>query len=545
MLNPIRPAAAQSSVQWAPELVHPGETVSFFADWPGREHLDGLGIRPADGWELTSVTAIGHARSDRTEFSILRTGDGYIAESGRRLLGRQRLAITLIAPTTIGASRVDITPTSLVHDRTGAHHAPILGGAFKFNVDVLRANPPSGLALKLTESRRVPVRVERTLVADDEPIPGLTVSFWLKTVDLDKVVLSTWDGEDHHDYPFEFVIEADGSLRVYTGRNGMHYSVGNPSPVADGSWHHIAYSSDFGSGFSRLAIDGIEMDARLLPEQSGGDASRITIGGRDAADGLLVGVLDELLITPVPEDAATMRLLGRVPVAGLQLVAGAVALGFDRRRIPSAVEGVDGETDLVASNLSLHLPVSDVVAEFRPGSVEISWMVERPEEQRITIERSLDGVRFEPVHTTTIGRADVEFMSDREVETFQDLVGPESAVYYYRVTQEFADESVIRSRTLKVGLGTLELPTTVELVGNSPNPFSTSTEVYFRVLETTSLRLSVWSLSGHLIEVLAAETREPGLHRIPFEAGVLPSGAYFLRLESNEGVQTHKLVVSR
>jgi hypothetical protein len=222
-----------------------------------------------------------------------------------------------------------------------------------------------------------------------------------------------------------------------------------------------------------------------------------------------------------------------------------MAFGFDAEPAEGRFRGLRAEVDLVASDLTLHQPVTDVVAEFQTGEVSLTWKIDRPEAQVITVERSQDGLVFDQIHEVVIRESDLEHFREGQVFSYEDFVSEDTRISFYRIRQEFADESVIQSAMIKIGVGAIELPTKVELIGNSPNPFSTTTEVYYRVNHATPVRLSVWSVSGHLAEVLANETAEPGLHRVPFDAGGLPSGTYFVRLETDEGVQTGKMILRR
>jgi len=372
----------------------------------------------------------------------------------------------------------------------------------------------------------------------------------LKSVDRDKIVLSSWNGNEFEDYPFEFVIDAGGEMRVFSGHGGMHYSLGSRVPVADGSWHHIAYSVSFAGDLAVMTLDGVEVDSRFLSDASRVEIDHLCIGGRNNQEGRageesLNALIDEIVILPTKRSVAEISHMARVPVATIESTAGTVLLDFEPGPSREHLVRVNPHADFAASDLTLHEPASDIVAEFHPGSVSLSWVVVRPEAQEITVERSDDGVRFETIYRTTIGEIEPRTSRVREFYSYEDFVSDDSPIYFYRISQEFADNSVIRSQMLKIGVGALEVPTSVELIGNSPNPFSTSTEVYFRVVEPTPVRLSVWSVSGHLVEELAAETRDSGLHRVPFDAGNLPSGIYFLRLEIDQGVQTRKMIVRR
>lgn len=75
-----------------------------------------------------------------------------------------------------------------------------------------------------------------------------------------------------------------------------------------------------------------------------------------------------------------------------------------------------------------------------------------------------------------------------------------------------------------------------------PNPFNPTTTISFDFLTTTNAKLSVHNLIGQQIAVLANETLVAGHHDIVFDGSQLPSGIYFVHLESS-GLQTTQKVV--
>lgn len=544
------PSFGNSLGKWAPIVASPGDEINLFSDWDGTQPADGLAIETEQGWEVIAVEASRLGRNDRVVFSLRRSVNGVIAEASERLFGRYRLIVTMMSPSIPSSATVSVTPLIRVEDSSGSHLTPQNRYEVEFDLNVEKTRPSSGHALRLSEFQARPVVVDLSGVPDLTDASGFTVAFWLKSVDRDKVVLSSWNGNEFEDYPFEFVIDAGGEMRVFSGRGGMHYSLGSRMPVADGTWHHVAYSVSFAGGLAVMTLDGTEVDSRFLSTTSHVEINRLSIGGRENQDGgtgekYLNALIDELVLLPATRSVDEVSHMARVPIAAIESDGGTVLLDFEPGPARSRFMRVNPDADFAASDLMLHQPASDIVAEFHPGSVSLSWIIVRPEAQVIIVERSDDGVLFEVIHRTTIVEIDPGSSHQGERYSYEDFVSDDSPIYFYRISQEFADNSVIRSQMLKIGVGTLEMPTSVELIGNSPNPFSTSTEVYFSVLEPTSLRLSVWSVSGHLIKQLAAGTRDTGLYRIPFEAGDLPSGIYFLRLEIDQGVQTRKMIVRR
>ena len=59
------------------------------------------------------------------------------------------------------------------------------------------------------------------------------------------------------------------------------------------------------------------------------------------------------------------------------------------------------------------------------------------------------------------------------------------------------------------------------------------------------MSVSVWDLSGQLVRQLRSGVHDPGRYTATFTAGDLPSGAYFVRLRTPEGVQSQQIVLAK
>ncbi len=75
-------------------------------------------------------------------------------------------------------------------------------------------------------------------------------------------------------------------------------------------------------------------------------------------------------------------------------------------------------------------------------------------------------------------------------------------------------------------------PETIKLFQNYPNPFNPVTRISFQLNQSTKIRIQVFDLSGRLIENLTDKEMLSGYHTITWNAGVLPSGMYFIRLSA-------------
>lgn len=89
----------------------------------------------------------------------------------------------------------------------------------------------------------------------------------------------------------------------------------------------------------------------------------------------------------------------------------------------------------------------------------------------------------------------------------------------------------------------LALPVSVALEQNYPNPFNSVTSIPFVIPEAGHVELDVFSVTGQHISTLVFENRNAGSHIIRFDAGMLSSGVYIYRLQSNGIVQTRKLML--
>ena len=85
----------------------------------------------------------------------------------------------------------------------------------------------------------------------------------------------------------------------------------------------------------------------------------------------------------------------------------------------------------------------------------------------------------------------------------------------------------------------------ISLLQNYPNPFNPSTTISFELTRPEHIRLSIFTILGQRVAVLADGQRAAGWHRVAFDAAQLPSGMYYYRLEqlSGEASFTRKMTL--
>ena len=94
------------------------------------------------------------------------------------------------------------------------------------------------------------------------------------------------------------------------------------------------------------------------------------------------------------------------------------------------------------------------------------------------------------------------------------------------------------------------LPEKFELHQNYPNPFNPATTISFNLTRHQSVTLSVYDILGRLIDQPVDQPLDAGEHQILWsgldrDGDELPSGIYFYRLESAEGMEVKKMMLLR
>jgi hypothetical protein len=89
------------------------------------------------------------------------------------------------------------------------------------------------------------------------------------------------------------------------------------------------------------------------------------------------------------------------------------------------------------------------------------------------------------------------------------------------------------------------LPNTVALKGNFPNPFNPETSISYTLSHDSQVMLSVYDLSGRLVERLVNAEQYPGEFSVVWSANSLPSGMYIARLMVNGESFTQKMMLMK
>ncbi len=78
---------------------------------------------------------------------------------------------------------------------------------------------------------------------------------------------------------------------------------------------------------------------------------------------------------------------------------------------------------------------------------------------------------------------------------------------------------------------------------NYPNPFNPSTNIDFQIPKKSFVEITVFNISGKKIQTIVKEILEAGKYSANFNAGELPSGVYFYRIQAGDFRESKSMVL--
>ncbi len=75
-----------------------------------------------------------------------------------------------------------------------------------------------------------------------------------------------------------------------------------------------------------------------------------------------------------------------------------------------------------------------------------------------------------------------------------------------------------------------DIPKEYKLEQNYPNPFNSTTNIKYKILKSSVVRINVMDVLGRRIQTIVNQKHSPGTYQISFDGNSLPSGIYFYQL---------------
>ena len=535
--------AAQFSDVHAASQIEARQLTNIFATWDGSSSADGMQVElPAD-WQLDGARALRYGSESVSATVEPASSQGgrdngsenkYIVRFARSLQVPHELVFQVRSGPNYGRAQWTIIP---FRSREGTPQLRRFEALQRIvEVRQLSGRRADNFVLSFTGREETPL----LLSAEAVPLPAgdqsVQLHWWMRTHGLDQIVLSTWSGAESDPYALDVLVDGAGRLRVYRGREGQHWMMRSPQPVADGTWHHVSLRQASSGEWTLLIddqpVDSLEGPARALQHQS----TDLAVGGRLSRGGQqsgnrYAGMLDDLRIWTDRQGSRT-----------------GIRLTFDDSERHAGVARWPEALTRTRENIQNGNQQLDLDADLQGRAVQISWVDDLPNERRsagagsaevaYVLERSKDGFDF-----TAIARRDAQegvTVDNRAVFTYTDNDTPGDVLFYrVRRVTETGEEL---SRTLKVGIGAGQR-SAATLIGNFPNPFEDQTTIQYEVHHGGPVQLTVWTLFGKRLSTIVDREHSAGEYEVSFAAEHLPSGTYLLVLHTPNGRQTRKMIL--
>lgn len=92
-------------------------------------------------------------------------------------------------------------------------------------------------------------------------------------------------------------------------------------------------------------------------------------------------------------------------------------------------------------------------------------------------------------------------------------------------------------------IGSNDIPESIKLNPNYPNPFNPQTTIPYELSQETEVKLTVWNMIGQKVATLVDGMVEAGTHEETWNASNMPSGIYIARFEVGGKVFTRKMTL--
>jgi mannan endo-1,4-beta-mannosidase len=88
-----------------------------------------------------------------------------------------------------------------------------------------------------------------------------------------------------------------------------------------------------------------------------------------------------------------------------------------------------------------------------------------------------------------------------------------------------------------------EIPSTMRLYGNYPNPFNPSTTIRYSVSAQSKVTLEIYDILGRRVASLVNKVQQPGLYEVQFNGARFASGVYLAHFKAGNYTKTHKIML--
>jgi len=195
--------------------------------------------------------------------------------------------------------------------------------------------------------------------------------------------------------------------------------------------------------------------------------------------------------------------------------------------------------DSAAVNLIVPVELSSFIASVNENDVTLSWQTATElnnsgfDVERIEVNEDWEKVGFVSGNGTT---------AEINSYTFADKDVP-VGTYNYRIKQIDYDGTFEYFELEQ--LISISSSDKFTLLQNYPNPFNPSTTIKFVINKKSNVTLTIFNTIGENVLTLVNEEKVAGSYEVNFDAAGFTSGIYYYKLQTDDFVETKKMILLR
>ncbi len=187
-------------------------------------------------------------------------------------------------------------------------------------------------------------------------------------------------------------------------------------------------------------------------------------------------------------------------------------------------------------NPSLPVQLSSFFADVVNNAVNLYWSTDTEiNNLRFEVERKTE-------HTDWITIASIDGKGNSNVKNdyfYTDLNNLYGTIYY-RLKQVDLDGNFTYTNSISVNKSANY---SYSLSQNYPNPFNPVTNINYTVAKDGLVKIKVYDVLGNEVCELLNQIKAAGSYTLQFNASNLPSGVYFYKLETDNFIDTKKMLL--
>jgi hypothetical protein len=180
------------------------------------------------------------------------------------------------------------------------------------------------------------------------------------------------------------------------------------------------------------------------------------------------------------------------------------------------------------------------IAEIDENGIVLKWETATETNNfGFEVERSSNNKTFEKIGQVK-GKGTT---TEKQKYIFRDANVSSKSKFYYRLKQVDYDGTVTYSDAIEVDYSII--PDVFSLSQNYPNPFNPVTNIKYQLPELSFVTLKVYDVLGEEVATSVNEGKPAGNYEVVFNRIKLSSGIYYYKLQSNNFIETKKMVLMK